>query len=102
LNLYLLVDGRFAEVSLLRREDGGTLYQAYSAVYNGEKAVVKLLYDNHDSAAVHAAWSAAGLAPPLLASEGVHVLAAERQYVRRCVGQVDYSTDVHMVRCCPM
>ncbi len=85
-------------MSLLTREDGGTLYQAYSTVYEGDQAVVKLLYENHDSAAVHAAWSAAGLAPPLLASERVHVLAAERHYIMRCVGQVDYSTDVHIVR----
>ncbi len=71
----------------------GTLHRAYSAVFNGERAVVQLFYDNHvAAAALFAAWSAAGLAPPLLASERVHFVTAEHQNARVCVREVESAT----------
>ncbi len=61
---------------------------------------MQLLYASHEPAASHGAWAAAGVAPPLLASERVHAVAAEHVRIRLRIGEVKYATNVHMVRCC--
>ncbi len=91
---------RHASVSPLKDEEGRTQFEAYSAVFEGEPALIKLLYDNHESAAVHAAWANVGLAPPLLLSERVHALAAKHVRFGKRIGEVDHTTNVHTVRSC--
>ena len=79
---------RFEAVSLLpdAEEQGRFCDHLYQALFDGEPAVIKLLFSNHGAAAVHQAWAENGLAPPLLASEPISYRDAE--------------TGMHMVRCC--
>jgi len=102
LSLFLdyAVARRYASVSPLKDEEGRTQFESYSAVFEGEPALIKLLYDNHESAAVHAAWANVGLAPPLLLSERVHALAAKHVRFGKRIGEVDHITNVHTVRSC--
>jgi len=79
---------RFQAVSPLpltdAKADGRSNYRAYRALFEGKPAIVKFLFDNHESALVHARWAEAGLAPELWVSEGVKYHS--------------YETGVHMVR----
>jgi len=81
-------------------EDHLSRYNSYSAVFNGEQALVQLMYVNQEPPVNHAAWAAAGVGPPLLASERVHAVSAEYVRIRLRIGEVKYATNVHMVRCC--
>ena len=81
-------------------EDHLSRNNSYSTVFKGEQALVQLMYVNHEPPVNHVAWAAAGVGPPLLASERVHAVAAEHVRIRLRIGEVRYATNVHMVRCC--
>ncbi len=91
---------RFSSVSPLKGEDDQPRYEAYAATFEGEQAVVKLLYGSNESAVIQAAGAEAAVAPPPLAAESVRYVGAERVMIRKSSGTVEYGTGVHLVRGC--